>query len=265
MSGAASLRAFVRKELLEIARTWRLWVLPGILVFIGLLAPISAAIAPALVRSMASDQPGVVIELPDPVALDSYRQFTSSLIQIALLALIVSTAGIVSGEARAGTLALVLTKPVSRAGFLLAKALAQAVLVLGALALGTLVCWLGTLAVFGWTSPVELLAAAGLWLVLALLVVALMTLLSVVVPAVAGAAGIGIASYLALTILATWGPARRWTPAGLVDAVPGVLQTGGADAWRVPVLAGALLAAGLLALAIWHFGRQELAARGREG
>ena len=35
--------AFMQKELTEIRRTWRLWVIPGILVFFGVTSPIIAA------------------------------------------------------------------------------------------------------------------------------------------------------------------------------------------------------------------------------
>ena len=139
----------LRKELREIRRTWRIWVLPAILLFIAITSPILAQITPALVRSLASNQPGVVIELPDPTPLDSYRQFASQLSQIGLLALIITTAGIISSELRSGTAILVLTKPVSRRSFVLAKLAAQLALLTGATILATLVCWVGTLAIFG--------------------------------------------------------------------------------------------------------------------
>ena len=49
--------AFLRKELTEIRRTWRLWVIPGMLVFLGLTSPVIAVLTPALVHSMAATQP----------------------------------------------------------------------------------------------------------------------------------------------------------------------------------------------------------------
>jgi ABC-2 type transport system permease protein len=106
--------AFLRKEVTEIRRTWRLWVIPGMLVFFGVTSPIIAALTPALVRSMAASQPGVVIQLPAPTALDAYAQFIKNLDQFVLLALVITGAGIVSGERASGTAILVLTKPLSR-------------------------------------------------------------------------------------------------------------------------------------------------------
>ena len=81
--------AFLGKELTEIRRTWRLWVIPGMLVFFGITSPIIAALTPALVQSMATSQPGLVIRIPPPTARDAYVQFIKSLDQLVLIAIII--------------------------------------------------------------------------------------------------------------------------------------------------------------------------------
>ena len=77
MSGFA---AFLRKEAMETRKTWRLWVLPGVLVFLGLTTPILAAVTPALLKMTAERTPGVVIRFPEPTALDAYLQFMGCLL-----------------------------------------------------------------------------------------------------------------------------------------------------------------------------------------
>ena len=118
MSG---LDAFLRKELSEIRRTWRIWVIPGMLVFFGITSPIIAALTPALVQSMAASQPGVVIQLPPPTARDAYGQFLKNLDQFVLIAVVITGAAVVSGERSSGTAILALTKPLSRGAFVVAK------------------------------------------------------------------------------------------------------------------------------------------------
>ena len=108
------LGAFLHKELTEIRRTWRLWVIPGMLVFFGVTSPIIAALTPALVRSMTASQPGVAIRLPPPRTLDAYAQFMKNLDQFVLIAVVIAGAGVVSGERASGTAILALTKPLSR-------------------------------------------------------------------------------------------------------------------------------------------------------
>ena len=250
--------AMLRKEALEIRRTWRLWVIPGILIFFGLVDPILAKIAPKLVESIATDQPGTVIVLPDPVALDAYVQFAKSLTQIVLIALIIASADLVAGERRSGTAILVLTKPLARSAFVLAKVTAQIVLVVIAALLGGAVCWLGTRAIFGEAPLGPLAAAIGVWLVFALLFIAIAALLSVVLSAQAGAAGLGIAIYALLALLAQWGPAKDYTPAGLFAAIDTAIR-GGTTGIAWPVVTGLLTAALCLLIAIFLFGRQEIA------
>src|SRR6266513_2134122 len=90
--------AFLRKELTEIRRTWRLWVIPGILVFLGVTSPIIAALTPALVQSVSASKPGVVIHLPPPGVLDASAQFLKNLDQFVLIAVVIAGAGVISGE-----------------------------------------------------------------------------------------------------------------------------------------------------------------------
>lgn len=252
--------AFLRKELIEIRRTWRIWVLPGILLFVAITSPILAEITPELVRSLAKDQPGVVIEIPEPVALDAYRQFISQVSQLVLLALIIASAGIVSGESRAGTAVLVLSKPVSRNAFVVAKVIAQSALLIVATVAAAVICWLMTLAIFGSAPVTELVQSTALWLLLALLFVCLMTLLSVLVNAQAGAAGAGIALYFVLSILSQWGPAQQGSPAGLLTAATGVIN-GDSVPVLVPVITSLLGGGTALSAALWRFNREELAGR----
>ncbi|MBK8647442.1 MAG: ABC transporter permease [Gemmatimonadetes bacterium] len=134
MSGFIPLLA---KEFLEIRRTWRLWVVPGILAFFAVTGPIMALLTPRLLASMAAQQPGVVITVPDPTAVDAYAQFVKGLMQMVLLALIIGGGGLVSGERASGTAIMVLTKPVSRAAFILSKLVAELALLLAATMLTT--------------------------------------------------------------------------------------------------------------------------------
>lgn len=250
--------ALVRKEGLEIRRTWRLWVLPGLLIFFGVTSAIIADATPALIRSAASDQPGVVINLPAPVALDAYLQWVKSLQQIVLIALIIASADLIAGEKRGGTVILVVTKPISRTAFILAKVTAQLALLFTAAVAGTLTCWLGTRVIFG-TAPVGvLLTATAIWFAGACGITGVMALVSVEMRATAGAAGIGIALYAALALAAAWGPARAHSPAGIADAVNQALH-GRQSGLLWPVITSILLGGACLALAIARFRRQELA------
>jgi ABC-2 type transport system permease protein len=254
MSGFA---AFVRKEFEEIRKTSRMWVLPGIMFFFGLTSPILAKLTPLLLKSTAGSNPGLNIQIPEPTYIDGYRGFAQNLTQIMLIAAVIATAGIISREVRSGAAALVLVKPVSRAGLVLAKSLGQIVLLAAAGILGMLVCWGATLATFA-TAPLAPLAEAlGLWIVLAIVITAFMVLISAALNSQAGAAGIGLGAYVVLAILSAWGVTRAYTPAGLFGSIS---EAAAGEHVTVlwPLVSAVVLAALLLYLAVRVFKRREI-------
>src|SRR5665811_336834 len=79
----------------------------------------------------------------------AYIQWIKNLSQIALFALIIIYGSIVSSESKSGTAVLVLTKPVSRTAFVIAKAAVHSAFLAVLVVAGTLVTWALTAAVFG--------------------------------------------------------------------------------------------------------------------
>lgn len=250
--------AFLRKEAFEIVRTWRVWVLPGILLFFAITGPLLAKVTPALLASLLpAEGSGLRIEVPDPTYLDAYLQWTKNLAQIVLFAVIIAFGGVVSAEKRSGTAVLVLTKPVSRAAFVVAKAVASAALVVVAAAVGAALTWLVTRAVFGTAPAAPLAGATAVWLALAVLIVAVMVLLSAAFDSQAAAAGLGLAAYLVLSLATLWRPAVEYGPAGLVSA-PDRIVAGEAGALGWPVVSALGLAAALVAAAVLVLRRREV-------
>lgn len=250
-------RAFLRKELRETRRTWRLWALPGILIFLGLTTPILAAATPYLLKMTAQRTPGLVVTYPTPTALDAYSQFMGNLAQLALLAVIVTGAGVVAGERRAGTAALMLCKPLSRAGFIAAKAVSGLAILLVATALGAALCILVTLVVFDASHIAGFVTSVLVWLALAALFVTLMVFLSAAMDRQAPAAGAGIAVYVALFVLTGFPLARDRTPAGLMAANDALLK-GRHASLAVPLATTLALAVLFVVAAVVAFRRKEL-------
>lgn len=249
--------AFLRKELSETLRTWRIWVLPGILLFFGLMGPVAAKLTPLLLKSFVNSQPGVVFKMPPPTWVDSYAQWVKNLSQLGMFAVLIIAAGVVSAERKSGTAILVLTKPLSRFAFVVAKFVSQSLLLAFSVAVGALATWALTFALFG-EAPVDRLAAlSGVWLASAVFIVAIMTLLSVLLSSQVGAAGVGLAIFALSGIGALWKPLQRYTPLGLGSTLTPLLQGKHAElAW--PLATTALAIVVLVALAALAFRRQEL-------
>ncbi|HEY2377968.1 MAG TPA: ABC transporter permease [Gemmatimonadaceae bacterium] len=210
---------FLRKELTEIRRTWRLWVIPGMLLFLGVTSPIIAAITPALVKSMTAAQRGMVVQLPPPTALDAFAQFIKNLDQFILIAIIIAGAGVVSGERSSGTATFVLTKPLSRGTFVVTKILSQFLLLVTATALGTAACVGVTSVIFTGVTIAPVLTMVALWLLYAAILVVVMTLFSAAFKSRGAAAGAGLGFYFFALLLSNWAPAARFSFFGLVPAM----------------------------------------------
>ena len=251
------LGAFLQKELSEIRRTWRIWVIPGMLVFFGVTSPLIAALTPALVQSMAASQPGVMIKVPSPTSRDAYAQFLKNLDQFILIAIVITGAGVVSGERSSGTAILALTKPLSRRAFVVAKILSQIMLLAAATVLGTVACFVMTAVVFGRPAVAPLAAMVALWLLYASLLVVVMTLFSAAFRSRGAAAGSGLGFFFLTLLLSSWGPMARYSFFGLVPAMRDALMGESLSLGWPMMTAVAAIVVGTLG-AVRVFERQEL-------
>jgi ABC-2 type transport system permease protein len=252
----SGLAAFAGKEAAEILRTWRIWVLPGILLLYALTGPVLAKFTPQLLETFAGDQfRGLV--LPTPTYLDAYGQWIKGLSGTVLFALIIVYASIISSERKSGTAVLVLTKPVSRTAFVVAKAAVHSIFLAVLIVAGTLITWALTAAIFGRAPGAALWSSSLAWLVFGLLLIALMTFLSVIIDSVAGAAGAGLGAYVLVLTASSWKPLGTYSPAALASQ-PTSLAAGKDVAVLWPVLTSLLLAVVLVVLAALAFRRKDL-------
>lgn len=249
--------AFMRKELVEIVRTWRIWVLPGIVLFVALTGPPTARFTPQILEAVMPAGTGAVFKLPDPTYLDSYAQWVKNLTQMVTFALVIMWGGLISAERKSGTAVLVLTKPLSRTAFVIAKVLSAALLLVGVTLAGAVLTWALTLAMFGTAPVAQLVAVTVPWLGYALFLLAVMALMSTLLPSQAGAAGVGFGVLIVMSLLGMWPPMVQLTPVGLM-AAPGAVLAGRAIPIGVPMATAVLLAALLVGLATRVFERQEL-------
>ena len=197
---SAAFGVLLRKELLESIRTFRLPVVAGLFLFVGLSSPVLARYLPEIIELAGGEQLGV-IEIPTPTATDAVDQLVKNLAQFGALTAILLAMGLVAAEKDRGTAAFILTKPVSRKAFLGAKLAALAAVLGGCTLVAVVAGWIYTallfepLPVVGW---VWLAVLVTLWL----LAFATITFLgSVVTGSTVAAGGIGFVALLGLGIV----------------------------------------------------------------
>jgi ABC-2 type transport system permease protein len=235
---------FLGKEFSELFSSWRAWALPIVIVVLAALSPVIAKLQPMYGMPVAS-------------TVDAYLQFSSNMIQVVLMVVMISVAGMVSAELRSGTAILMLTKPLSRVSFVLAKVAMKTALVVVSGSAGILVCWASARIFFANVLVAQLAGAVGIWMVLAVMVVALMSLLSVLLNSQAGAAGAGFGIYVLLALFSGWEPAAKYSPVGLMTA-GGELLAGGSVSLVWPVATALAIAVSAALMAAVLFRRQEI-------
>ncbi len=249
--------AFARKEFFEIFRTWRIVVLPAIMLLFALTGPVLARYTPELLTAVAGGQFSG-LELPTPTVFDAYGQWVKNLSQIGIFAIIIIYAGLVSSERRSGTAVLVLTKPLSKATFVVVKAGVHAVYLTVLFGIGTLVTWGVSALTFGEAPGGALWSAAAVMLVLALVYLALMTLFSVLIRSSAGASGAGLGAFLVLSVGGLWMPAASYSPAGLATRAATLAADVATDPVLWPIVVSLLFCVVVVGFAAMIFRRQEL-------
>ena len=96
----------------------------------------------------------------------------------------------------------------------------------------------------------------AVWIALALLLLAVVALFSCVMSTLAALAA-GFAAYAVMGILTLWGPAIRYSPAGLLGAPAKLLAAEPVSlAWPLATTAAAIVV--LMAIAVWAFRRVEI-------
>lgn len=248
----------------EVVRTWRVWVLPGVLVFLAATGPVITRFTKEILSGALGGGEIATIPIPDPTAADAAGRWITDLSQLAVFVVVVMAAGAISSEVRSGVASLLLVKPASRAAYVVSHAAVLMLFVAVAALLGAAVSWAVTGLVFdgaaGGVELVTLLGATGVWVVLATILIAISLLASAAFDAMAAAAGIGIGTFFLLSLAGMVPRLAEFTPAGLIPAASAIATGTSPDATAVwwPVATGLVLAALLLATAVLIFQRKEL-------
>lgn len=116
------LSAFLKKEFMEMIRTYKLLIFGAVFFALGVLNPVTARFTPEIIKNFMPE--GMNIVLQTPGAMDSWMQFFKNIPQMGLVVMVIIFSGMMAGEWSKGTLVLVLTKGLSRWKVICAKFIA---------------------------------------------------------------------------------------------------------------------------------------------
>ena len=251
-----SFLVMLRKELVEQWRTRRWVAAAAVLLFFGFLSPFSAKFLPDIMQTLG-DTGGVVIEVPPPSVQDALLQYVKNISQFGVVLAVLLAMGVLAREKERGTAAMVLSKPVSRADFLLAKFAALSLVFGLCLVLASLACYYYTLALFDGTGEarfLEMNLLLGLFIEFYLAV----TLLgSTVARSQVVAGGLGLGAVFVVAILGALPCVGDCMPTALLVWARALMAGAGEAAWGAAAVSLGGVAICLVA-ALLTFERQEL-------
>lgn len=246
----------LRKEIREQVRTLALPIMVVVFALSGLLSPVVARYVREIVEAVGGGQFQGMI--PEPTVADAMAQFTKNLGQFGVLIAILGTMGSVATEKERGTAAFLLTKPITRGAFIMAKVLAIGAQLAVATAVAGLLCWVYTAILFEPLPAAQFAAAVALvWLSLAV-VAALTFAASVATRSGIVAGGVGFGAFVVAGILSALPGVGAYMPTSLWGAADRLALGTVPDSLAGAIVVNVVFVVAAVGLAWGSFRRQEI-------
>lgn len=163
------------KEFLEQRRTRKFLIALVVLVLFGMTSPLMAKMTPQIMTMVPGGEAFVGM-IPEPTINDAVAQYIKNIIQFGVLLALVFTMGSITVEKDKGTAAMILSKPMPRGSFLLAKFASLALTFIIAVVIAGVAAYYYTYFLFGQMNILNWITLNGL-IVLYILVYIAITLL----------------------------------------------------------------------------------------
>ncbi|WP_152396737.1 ABC transporter permease subunit [Paenibacillus guangzhouensis] len=250
---------FYRKEMLEMARSYKwIWV-PMVFLLLGVMQPVTTYYMPEILKHAGNMPAGTVITMPTPTAGEVLAQTLSQFGILGILVLVLSMMGAVSGERQSGVTAMIFSKPVSFISYMAAKWASMLTLTVAAFAAGYAGACYYTVQLIGSLEYGVVLQAGMMYLLYYVFVVSILLLMSAWLPNGAGVAFTTIAFLMLLSfgssLLSRY---LAWSPSRLSAIASELLTRGESLSSVAPVLWMCLCSVLLcVTLAIYQMHTQE--------
>jgi ABC-2 type transport system permease protein len=246
----------LRKEILEQARSYRLLIVSLVFLLFGLTSPLLAKLAPEFIKMLPQGEEMARL-IPAPTVADAVGQYVKNISQFAVLLAVLMGMGAVAQEKDKGTAALMLSKPLPRWAFLLAKFAALGLTFMAGTAVAAIGGYYYTTVLFQAPDVGGWLALNGFLLVFTLVYLAVTLLCSTVSRSMVVAGGLAFGALLLLVMLNSLPVVGDYMPSALLGWGSLLLTGAGRAAGGALWVSLGLIAASLLAS--WAvFERQEL-------
>jgi len=256
---ASILFAAIRKEILQQWRTKRFLVILAVFLLFGLGSPLMSKMVPELVKAEPGGEELVKL-LPPPSAADGVGSYIEFIGTFGYILVILLGMNAIAGEKETGTAGLILSKPMPRWVFILSKFIAQSLVYISAILVGTLAVYYCTFVLFGAVDALMLIKINLLLLAWLLTFAGVALLASVLGRTVAIAAGAGLGLAVLIGFTRNIPHFGKWTPNGLMAWAGALIENPETALANPAALIGSMVMLLIfLILSIALFQRQEIA------
>jgi ABC-2 type transport system permease protein len=217
-----------KKEILEQIRTNRFLIVGGVFLFFGLTTPLTIKYLPEIIKQAGE---GMQITIPPPTALQSLSEFSSTILQLGILVLILVGMGTIANEYKNGTALLTLSKPVTRAAFVGSKFAALCLNLIVSLLVSGLVCYAYSVWLIGSADFGAFMLQNALLAMFLMLVLSLTVMFSALFKSGLAAGGLAMATVIVLSLLSTFPWIGKYLPGKLPGWGLNIMNGSGPSSW----------------------------------
>lgn len=251
----------INKELLEMARNYKLIWVPLTFILLGVMDPLTTYYMPQIIDSVGGLPDGAVINIPTPSANEVFIMSLGEYQTIGILIIALSLMGIIAGERKSGVAQLILVKPVSYISYITSKWASAIILVMISLLLGLLGSWYYIGVLFDFIPFGDFIKTYGMYALWIAFVITIVIFCSSVFKQPGAAGAVSLALVIIFNLFgSTFSHVMEWSPTQLLPyasqmALSGILQE---HAWPAIGVTFMLIIL-FLAAAVVIFKRKELA------
>jgi ABC-2 type transport system permease protein len=187
------------KEFLEQRRTRKFLIALVVLVLFGMTSPLMAKMIPQIMTLVPGGAAYAGL-IPEPTINDAVAQYIKNVTQFGVLLALIFSMGSIAVEKDKGTAAMILSKPMPRGSFLLAKFASLALTFIIAILIAGVACYYYTYFLFGELNILNWLALNGLIILYILVYVAITLLFSTLTRTQYIAIGLSFGTLIVLSI-----------------------------------------------------------------
>lgn len=248
-----------RKELLEQYRSKKFFVLSILFLFVAIASPIIAKAMPEILKGLDLEGQGISITLMKPTYLDAIDQFVKNLSQIAVLALIFISAGVISEEKNKKTLEILLTKPISRTVFVISKFISSYLSLIFVYLISVIIFIFYTKSILGNFNAENFIILATLLLLYLILVATITICASAIFNSTILAVAIGFAGMIIFgSVTSMIHVTQKYSPGFILSNYKEVVSSGFLKTCLAPTITSLILVLIFILLAIIVFRRIEI-------